>query len=47
MKQLYLLDGSGFIFRAYHGLNELTDTQGRNINALYGFVRMLMKLLEQ
>jgi DNA polymerase-1 len=45
MKQRYLLDGSGFIFRAYHGLAPLTDDQGRNINAIYGFVRMMIRLL--
>jgi DNA polymerase-1 len=45
MKQRYILDWSWFIFRAYHGLSELNDAQGNNINAIYGFVRMMMRLM--
>lgn len=41
-----ILDGSGFVFRAYYALPELHDTQGRNTNAIFGFFRMLLKLLD-
>lgn len=44
---LTILDGSGFIFRAYHGLPPLTDREGRNINAVLGFMKMLLTLLKQ
>ena len=44
MKQLYLLDGSWYIFRAYYGLPELHDPDGHNVNAIFGFFRMLFRL---
>jgi len=43
---LYLIDGSGFIFRAYHGLPPLTRPDGTPVGAVYGFCTMLIKLLE-
>ncbi|WP_313411973.1 5'-3' exonuclease, partial [Rhodospirillum rubrum] len=44
-KHLYLVDGSGYIFRAYHSLPPMTRTDGTPVNAVYGFTAMLMKLL--
>ncbi len=46
MKHVFLVDGSGFIFRAYHALPPMTRADGTPVNALYGFCTMLMKLLE-
>ena len=43
---LYLVDGSGFIFRAFHGLPPMSRADGTPINAVLGFTNMLMKLLE-
>ncbi len=45
-KTLYLIDGSGFIFRAYHALPPLSNPQGTPVGAVYGFVNMIMKLME-
>jgi len=42
---VFLIDGSGFIFRAYHGLPPMTRPDGTPVNAVYGFTTMLMKLL--
>src|SRR5690606_31314914 len=44
-KTLYLIDGSGFIFRAYHALPPMNNPQGTPVNAVYGFTNMLMKLV--
>ncbi|HEX6839238.1 MAG TPA: 5'-3' exonuclease H3TH domain-containing protein, partial [Polyangia bacterium] len=41
---LYLVDGSGFIFRAYHALPPLTTKSGMPTGAAYGFTQMLIKL---
>jgi DNA polymerase-1 len=46
-RHLFLIDGSGFIFRAYYGLKtNLTRSDGTPTNAVYGFCNMLMKLLD-
>jgi DNA polymerase I len=42
---LYLVDGSGFIFRAFHALPPMTRGDGVPVNAVYGFTNMLYKLL--
>nr|WP_295661940.1 DNA polymerase I [Polymorphobacter sp.] len=46
-QHLYLVDGSGYIFRAYHRLPPLTDPSGTMVNAVYGFTTMLWKLIEE
>ncbi|OHT18340.1 DNA polymerase I [Edaphosphingomonas haloaromaticamans] len=42
---LYLVDGSGYIFRAYHRLPPLTNRHGVPAGAVYGFTTMLWKLV--
>ena len=45
-KRLYLVDGSGYIFRAYHALPPLTrKSDGAPVGAVSGFCNMLYKLL--
>jgi DNA polymerase-1 len=44
-RQLCLVDGSGYIFRAFHGLPMMSRPDGTPVNAVYGFTTMLMKLL--
>jgi len=44
-RHLFLVDGSGFIFRAFHALPPMTRADGVPINAVLGFTNMLMKLL--
>ena len=47
MKQhLYLVDGSAYIFRAYHRLPPLTNPSGVPVGAVYGYTTMLWKLAE-
>jgi DNA polymerase-1 len=45
-KRLYLIDGSGYIFRAFHALPPMTRADGTPVNAVYGFANMLMKLMD-
>src|SRR5579864_6963071 len=45
-RTLYLVDGSGYIFRAFFALPQLNNSRGLPTNATYGFIRMLIKLLK-
>jgi len=45
-RHVYLIDGSGFIFRAFHALPPMTREDGTPVNAVYGFCNMLMKLVD-
>ncbi len=44
---LLLVDGSGYIFRAYHALPHLSTKDGTPTNAVYGFTNMLLKALRE
>ena len=44
--RLILVDGSGYIFRAFHGLPPLTRKDGTPVGAVYGFTTMMLKLRE-
>jgi DNA polymerase-1 len=44
--KLLLVDGSGYIFRAFHALPPMTRADGTPVNAVYGFTSMLMKLVD-
>jgi len=46
-KHLILVDGSGFIFRAYHALPPLTKSDGTPIGAVSGYCNMLFKLINE
>jgi len=45
-QHLYLVDGSAYIFRAYHRLPPLTDPHGVPVGAVYGYTTMLWKLAD-
>ncbi len=45
-RHLYLVDGSGYIFRAFYALPPLTRADGTPTGAVYGFTQMVMKLVE-
>ena len=44
--QLVLIDGSGYIFRAFHALPPMTRGDGTPVNAVFGFTGMVMKLVD-
>jgi len=44
---VFLIDGSNFMFRAFHGLPSLTSPTGIPVNALHGFVRMISALRKE
>ncbi len=45
-KQYILIDGSGYIFRAYYALPPISRSDGLPVGAVYGFCNMLFKLLK-
>lgn len=45
--KLYLLDGSSYIYRAYYGIRERATTSGMPTNAVFGFTRMLLGLMQE
>jgi DNA polymerase-1 len=45
-KTVFLIDGSSFLYRAYYGLRPLHGPQGNQVQAVYGFVRMIKKLID-
>ena len=45
MPTLYLIDGSSFLYRAFHALPPLTNAHGEPTGALFGVVNMLRKVL--
>ena len=45
-KTLYLLDGNSYIHRAFHAIRNLSNSKGLPTNAILGFTKMLIKLLD-
>jgi len=46
MERLFVLDASGYIYRSYFAIKNMTNGKGESTNALFGFVRSLLKLLK-
>lgn len=46
MHKIYVLDASGYLFRSYFAIRGMTNPKGQSTNALYGFIRSVMKLLQ-
>ncbi len=45
-KTVCLVDGSGYIFRAFYGIPNLTSPDGIPVNAVYGFTNMFLRLTQ-
>ncbi len=45
--KLYLLDGSSYIYRAYYGVRDLATAAGMPTNAVFGFTRLLLGLVQE
>ncbi len=46
-KRLFLIDGSSYIYRAFYALPFLSNSRGIPTNAVYGFTRMINKLMKE
>jgi len=47
MKKIYLVDVSSMFFRAFYAIRPLSSTQGVPVNAVYGFISMIVKLFKE
>ncbi len=47
MPSFYLIDAHAYLHRAFHALPPLTTSRGEPVGAVYGFMRMLIKILKQ
>jgi len=46
-KKIFLIDGSAYIYRSYHAVRNLSTSKGFPTNAVFGFTRMIIKLIEE
>ncbi len=46
MEKLFLLDASGYLYRSYFAIGQMTNAKGESTNALYGFIRSVLKLIK-
>ncbi|MEA1968469.1 MAG: DNA polymerase I [Thermodesulfobacteriota bacterium] len=46
-KQIYLIDGTAYIYRAFHAIKNLSTAKGMPTNAIFGFTRTLLKLIKE
>ena len=47
MPSLYIIDAHAYLHRAYHALPSMNNSRGEPVNAVYGFLRMISKILRQ
>ena len=45
MKKIALIDGYGFVFRAFHSVPSLSRPDGLNVGGVFGFANMMIKLI--
>ncbi len=47
MEKLVLIDGHSILNRAFYGVPDLTNSEGLHTNAVYGFLNIMFKILEE
>jgi DNA polymerase-1 len=46
MDKLYILDASGYLYRSYFAIRQMTNAKGESTHALFGFIRSVLKLIK-
>ena len=46
-KKIVLIDGHSILNRAFFGIPDLTNTEGLHTNAVYGFLNIMFRILEE
>ena len=47
MEKLVLIDGHSILNRAFYGVPNLTNSEGLHTNEVYGFLKILFKVLDE
>lgn len=47
MNKLLLIDGNSIMNRAFYGIPDMTTNDGRHTNAIYGFLNIILKIIEE
>ena len=47
MKKIVLIDGHSILHRAFFGIPDLTNAEGIHTNAVYGFLNIMFKILDE
>src|SRR3989338_3878290 len=46
-EKVFLIDGNAFCYRAYYAIQHLSNAKGEATNAVYGFIMMLRKIVQE
>lgn len=46
MQKIFVIDASGYLYSSYFAIRNMTNSKGESTNALYGFVRSVLKLIK-
>lgn len=46
-KEIYIIDGSAYIYRAYHAVAPLTNSAGQYTHAVFGFINIMKRLIKE
>ncbi len=46
-EEIYIIDGSAYIYRAYHAVAPLSNSKGMQTNAVFGFINILRRLIRE
>lgn len=46
MQKIFIIDASGYLYSSYFAIRNMTNSKGESTNALYGFIRAMLKLIK-
>jgi DNA polymerase I len=46
MHKIYIIDASGYLYSSYFAIRNMTNPRGESTNALFGFIRSVLKLIK-
>lgn len=46
MQKIYIIDASGYLYRSYHAIRNMTNARGESTNSLFGFIRSILNIIK-